>query len=135
MSTVSEIIHDALGHLGVVSATETAEAWQLEDAVRRLNLMMTRWEGSGISVGWVNVDNPDDPMPCPPEAEEAIGYNLALKLRPKYGVEIDPDVIEFARSGKNALMADISTRDAARIVYDLPLGEAETVGDFYTDTV
>lgn len=135
MSTVSEIIHDALGHLGVVSATEAAEAWQLEDAMRRLNLMMTRWEASGIALGWVNVDNPDDQMPCPPEAEEAIGYNLALKLRPKYGVEVDPDVVAFAQSGKSALMADINLRDAARIVYDLPCGEAERVGDFYSDTV
>lgn len=135
MSTVGEVCHDALGHLGVVSATEAAEAWQLEDAMRRLNLMMTRWEASGLSVGWVNVDNPDDPMPCPPEVEETVGYNLALKLRPKYGVEIDPDVVAFAQSGKAALQADIITRDAARIVYDLPRGDAERVGDFYTDAV
>lgn len=134
MSTVAEIIRDALSHLKVVDATETPEAFQVEDGMRALNLMMRRWEASGIAVGWVDVTSPTAALPAPAEAEEAIGYNLALKLRARYGVAVDPDVVEFARSGKLALLADIASRDAARLCYDLPRGEAIAGGDFYTDT-
>lgn len=134
MTAVASIIRDALSHLGVVDATEAPEAYQEEDAIRALNLMMRRWEASGIAVGWVDVDNPDDTLPAPAEAEEAIGFNLALKMAPRYGIEPRQDVVDYARSGKSALMADIASRDSARLSYDLPRAENERYGDFYSDT-
>jgi hypothetical protein len=132
MTAVAVIIRDALSHLKVVDATEAPEAYQLEDAMRALNLMVTRWEASGIALGWVDVTDPDGDLPAPAEAEEALGFNLALKLAPRYGVQPGADVVEFARAGKAALMADIASRDAARLCYDLPAASTARVGDFYT---
>ena len=132
MTAVATIIRDALLHLKVIASDETPEAQQYADGMRQLNLMMRRWEADGIAVGWVDVDNPDDVLPAPAEIEEAIGYNLALKMRPRFGVNIEPDVIEFARAGKMALLADIASRDAARLSYDLPRASSDHAGDFYT---
>lgn len=131
MTSVASIVRDALRHLGVVDATEAPESYQSEDAIRALNLMMRRWEASGIAVGWVDVASPGGTLPAPAEAEEAIGFNLALKLAPGYGVAPRQDVIDYARSGKSALMADIASRDAARLSYDLPGADhGSRLGDF-----
>lgn len=132
MTAVATVIRDALIGLGVLASTEAPEAQQSEDAIRALNLMMRRWEATGIAVGWVDVTSPDDDLPVPPEAEEAVGFSLQMKLAPAYRVQVRPDVIEFARAGLAALQADIASRDAARLSYDLPAAESSRHGDFYT---
>lgn len=79
----------------------------METGIFTLNQMMIRWEANGYSVGWSPVSNPADEMPNVPEADEAIMYNLAIKLRPRYGVSIDPDVFEEARRLKSDVLADV----------------------------
>lgn len=125
MTKVADIIKDALGHLRVIDANEAVEAEDAADAIRALNLMMQRWEGNGIAVGWVNVASPDDMLPAPAAAEEAIGFNLALRLRARYGATLDKDVIESARDGKAALMRDMAMTDGFRLGYDLPRASSE----------
>lgn len=123
MSKVADIIRDALGHLRVLDANEAVEAEDAAEAIRALNLMMRRWEGNNIMLGWSDVSSPDDPMPVPPEAEEAIGYNLALRLRARYGAALDQDVVDNARDGKAALQGDAARSDGFRLRYDLPRAE------------
>ncbi len=107
MSKVSEIVAGALGLLRVLDATEAPEAEDMETGIFTLNQMMIRWEANGYSVGWSPISNPADEMPNVPEADEAIMYNLAVKLRPRYGVSIDPDVFEEARRLKSDVLADV----------------------------
>lgn len=107
MTKVAEIVVDALGLLRVCDATEAPEAEDMATAISTLNKMMVRWEANGYSVGWSPVSNPDDEMPSPPEADEAIYYNLALRLRPRYGVALDEDVLADARRLKSDVLADV----------------------------
>lgn len=107
MATVAEIVSGALGLLRVLDATEAPEAEDMETAISALNMMMVRWEANGYSVGWSPVSNPADVMPNVPEADEAIMYNLAIKLRPRYGVSIDPDVFADASRLKSDVLADV----------------------------
>ncbi len=107
MAKVSEIVAGALGLLRVLDATEAPEAEDMETAISAMNMMMIRWEANGYSVGWSPVANPTDDMPNVPEADEAIMYNLAVKLRPRYGVSIDADVFEEARRLKADVLADV----------------------------
>lgn len=125
MSKVADILRDALGHLRVLDANEAVEAEDAAEGIRALNLMMRRWEANGIALGWADVSSPDDTLPVPAEAEEAIGYNLALRLRARYGAQIDEDLIAAASAGKSALMADVAMADGFRIGYDLPRAESE----------
>lgn len=107
MATVAEIVSGALGLLRVLDATEAPEAEDMETAISALNMMMVRWEANGYSVGWSPVSNPADVMPNVPDADEAIMYNLAVKLRPRYGVSIDPDVFADASRLKSDVLADV----------------------------
>lgn len=123
MAKVIEVIRDALGHLRVLDANEAPPAEDTRDAIRALNLMMRAWETDGLALGWSDVDGPDDVLPVPPEAEEVIGYNLALRLRARYGAVLDGDVVAFARDGMATLSAAVARHDFARLSYpDLPHG-------------
>lgn len=106
MTKVAEIIVGALGLLRVVDSSEAPEAEDSKSAISALNSMMARWEASGYSVGWSPVSIPDEDMPSPIEADDAIIYNLALRLRPLYGATLDPDVVFEARRLKSDVLAD-----------------------------
>lgn len=106
MALVGDIVRGALLKLRVLDAMEAVEAEDSRDAIQALNRMVRRWEADGISLGWSDVANPDDQLPAPPEAEEALIYNLAIKLRPDYGAVLDLDVAEDAKASLDALKAD-----------------------------
>lgn len=106
MAQVQDIVRDALGHLRVIDANAPVKPIDMRDAIRALNLMVRRWEADGLALGWSDVAEPTDALPLPPEAEEAVGYNLALRLRARYGVQIDPDIVALASAGLSALQRD-----------------------------
>lgn len=120
MSTVAQLVRDALMHLGVIDAVQPIKPQDSADAIRALNMMVRRWEADGLALGWVDVESPSNTLPGPPEAEEAIGYNLALRLQARFSTQASSDVIAFAQMGMSSLRADIASRDAARLSYDLP---------------
>ncbi len=107
MMTVGAAVARALRILRVLDSNEAPEAEQMAGAIVALNAMAQRWEANGMTLGWSPVDNTADTLPVPAEAEEAIVFNLALKLRAEYGVSIEPDVIEFAREGLMTLRRDV----------------------------
>lgn len=106
MAQVRDVVRDALGHLGVLDANQAVSAIDMRDAIRALNLMMRRWEANGLALGWSDVEEPTDTLPLPPEAEEAVGFNLAVRLRPRYRVALDADAYLAAGKGLDALRRD-----------------------------
>jgi hypothetical protein len=120
MTKVAEIIVGALGLLRVIDPNEAPEAEDAEGAIASLNRMMARWEANGYSVGWSPVSNPDDDMPTPVETDEAIMYNLAVRLRPFYGVAVDPDVFNEARRLKSDVLADVFSSSPMSMEPGLP---------------
>lgn len=121
MSKVLEIVRDALGHLRVVDADAATDPIDLRDGIRALNLMMRGWEAENLPVGWYDVSSGDDEMPTELAFDEAIGANLAIRLRSKYGATLYADVVQMATDGKALVSAMIASVDFARISYpDLP---------------
>lgn len=135
MTAVAVIIQDALGLLRVCSATEAPEAEDAQTAIRALNAMMAAWAVDGWDLGWVDVRDPADPMPTGVWADEAITYNLAMRLRARYGVSLEQDVIALAASGMATVSAWVARKDETdnepRVRYDdLPAGVYGCRGDF-----
>lgn len=129
MTQVSAIVRDALLHLRVQDAAEAVDAQAMQDGIRALNAMLQRWEADGVSLGWTDVAAPTDTLPAPTEAEEAISYNLAVRLRARYGVALDADVIQMATDGLAALRADVIANSHSRLSYDdLPVGVGQRCG-------
>jgi hypothetical protein len=124
MTQVSAIVRDALLLLGVQDATEAVSAQEMQDGIRELNKLCSRWEADGVSLGWTNVSAATDTLPAPFESEGAVAANLALALQPRYKVPLDANVVQQANDGLAALRADVIANTYSRISYaDLPMGE------------
>lgn len=124
MSKVVEIVRDALSHLRVADADAALDPIDLRDGIRALNLMMHSWEAENLPLGWVDVSGPDDEMPTDFAFDEAIGTNLAIRLRARYGATLDADVVQMATDGKALVSAMCAATDYVRVSYpDLPCSE------------
>jgi hypothetical protein len=89
--------------------------------MRALNLMMRAWEAENLPVGWYDVSHPDEEMPTDFAFDEAIGANLAVRLRSRYGSTLDGDVVQMATDGKALVAAMVAASDFSRVSYpDLP---------------
>ena len=131
MTTVLQIITDAVITLRVQDANEDMEAEMAESAMRVLNRMMRRWEADGTALGWNDVSTLSQTIPLPPEAEQAVVDNLAMLLRASYGVQLDPDVADRAKVGHEALMRDRLV--AAPLVLKTKLRRPGRWWNIYTD--
>lgn len=129
MTQVITVVRHALRLLRVLDAESVPEPQETQDAIAALNRMMTRWEADGLPLGWQNVSQPEDTMPTAPEADDAIGTNLAVKLQPEYGVNLSPLVLAQAQSGLGALRADaMSNQLYITSSPDLPTGQGQFNG-------
>jgi hypothetical protein len=136
VSTVQDITTRALRLLGAVDANESLEAEDSATAILALNAMCRRWEANGMAMGWADVANPSDTMPNPPEADEAIAYNLALRLAPEYQLSPSAAVIEYATEGLRALQRDRLVEMPLVQANDAPCGAGRGMGwNIYTDSL
>jgi len=123
MSLVSTIVRSALLNLKVIDAVAAVPAQDMADAIDILNRMCTRWEASGLAMGWSNVSAPDDTMPSPDEAELAIIYNLSTLLQ-GYARPSDFNlVLDGAQTYLADLRRDRLTEVPLRMTSDLPTPE------------
>lgn len=103
---VGRVILRALRLLSGNGVSTFPDGFTLSGAIATLNAMMARWEANGMALGWSSVDGPSDSLPVPPEAEDAVAHNLAMRLAPEYGVEPRMDVATAATEGIAALRRD-----------------------------
>ena len=120
MTQVAQIVARALRTLRILDAGEAAEAMDMQTAISALNAMMRRWEANGLRLNWVDVSGPEDVMPTPPAAEQAICANLAISLRPEYGAPLEQDVLEAATNGLNELRRDAYVANPITVRLNLP---------------
>lgn len=122
MAKVGTIVKDALDYLGVTDVNEAPEAEDMTTGIRQLNMMLRRWEANHLSLGWQEVSNPDEELQIPPEAEEAVGLNLAVALRARYKIPIGEiqDVFRMAKDGYNALLRDQAVATPIKPILDAP---------------
>lgn len=92
----------------------------METAIEALNAMMQRWEADLLSLGWSPVSGPQDDLPIPVEAEQAVAYCLAVILAPEYGVTPLPSVSQMAVSGYGDLLRDQAVATPIMPILDCP---------------
>ena len=107
MTKAAELITDAFLLIRSNDPGEALEEYDFAQGARVLNRMLRRWEANGLALGWQDVSNPNDVLALPPEAEEPVTYNLAVKLRAIYGATLEQDVISLARNGYAQLLRDV----------------------------
>lgn len=120
MTTAAHVVSRALRLIQVIDQHQDVGAREMETAIVALNAMLRRWEADGISLGWVPVNNPVDVLSLPEEAEEAVAYNLAVKLASEYGVAASATVMEEANDGHHKIARDQMVATPIRPILSAP---------------
>lgn len=118
MTRAITLVNDALGLLRITDPNEAPEPEDASTAIRALNMMMESWEIQGLSLGWRNIGGPQDEMNLPKWAEECVTYNLAIRLRPHYGVPLEPDIVSMADVLRSAVTTKIESGKLCRLTYE-----------------
>ena len=120
MATVESVVTKALRLIRVVDVKQSVKAVDMQTGIEALNDMMTQWESFPLALGWSNVSNPSEEMPVGDYAKVAIQSNLALYLRPEYGVEAEADVIALATNSLAVLRRQYSNANPLSLNLSLP---------------
>jgi hypothetical protein len=121
MTTVVKIVGRSLRLIQVIDPSQDVRPRDMGTAIDALNAMMQRWEADLLSLGWSPVSAPDDEMPIPVEAEQAVAYNLAMTLAPEYGVTPLPGVAQVAVASLNDLWRDQMVATPIQPILDAPI--------------
>lgn len=120
MAKVAAIIARSLRLIGVHDPGEPLEATDAQTGIEALNAMCRRWEANGNAFGWSDVSNPSQDMPSPPELDECLAFNLALKLAPEYDATVPVGVAAQANDLLNDLRRDVAVATPIEPILDVP---------------
>jgi hypothetical protein len=120
MTKAIDLVARSLRILRVQDSNSVTDPTDYATAQIALNAMMRRMEADGVSLGWQDIVSSQDDLPLPPEAEEAVAYLLAVKLRPEYGSTLDPDTVQYAKDGLNQLRRDNEVATPLQPILDAP---------------
>lgn len=86
MATPNDYITRALRMLGVVAEGEVARAEQATDALTVLNAMLASWSNEGVRLELPTLALTDT-VPLPANHDDAITYNLAVRVSAEFGID------------------------------------------------
>jgi hypothetical protein len=96
MATANEVVSRSLRLLGVIASGETIEASVGADALTVLNGMLAEWHGSGIGLPDYSVASLADTLTMDAADQEAVAYQLGLRIAPEYGLTPPPAMVAIA---------------------------------------
>lgn len=100
MTTNVTIISDSLRLIGVIGETQTAEAEQGTNALRKLNQLMETWAAEGVEVGYFAQTATADTCPIPAWAERGVTARLAKALLADYpSAQLSADMLDDEQNG------------------------------------
>ena len=111
--TKRQLVEAAMAEIGLASYAFDLMPEQRELALRRLDSMMAEWNTRGLRLGYPVPDNPADSdidvdSNTPDAAWEAIITNLALRLAPSYGKQVNIETKVTARHAINTILSRAS---------------------------
>ena len=133
MTTMREVVEDALEEINVKTAEVALTNDELQSGIRRCNDMLTEWDDAGIIVGYNPVTNGDDTIEVERNAVGAIKYNLAIRMAPSFTKIVTPSLAKNAEDSlmrlkaSNAFIGDVAFPDT------LPLGSGNECYDVDID--
>jgi|SRR6187551_1582762 len=147
--TKRELVLQAFEEIGYASYVYDLQPEQLQAALRRLDGMMAEWNAIGIRIGYPLPSSPsssdlDDTTAVPDAANSAIYTNLAMRIAPSVGKQVQQETKQAADTGYKALVNKLSHpiemqlsgtlpngagNKSRRQVYIVPPSEKLTTGD------
>lgn len=130
MSTTKRLIcEQAFAELAVAGYVFDLTPEEMQTALTRLDFMLARWEGPGVSLGLgYALPDPligsdlDDESGLPDFAVEPVYLNLAVRLAAVFGKQLTPDTKTGAKTGYDALVTRAATPIEQQMPSTLPRG-------------
>ncbi len=108
MSTILEVIEDALRDINVISEVDPASPEQGKSGLRKLNQMMNLWrETKDIDLGYFDQDATNGTIPIPDWSLLAVTSGLSVVMAPKYGATVSPELAAVAISSIGGVQTKI----------------------------
>lgn len=130
MTTVKEVITDALEDITRLSAEEPIQAVDGQAALRYLNDMMTMWAARDIVLGYTVVSDMGDTVTVAPGAIAGIKAHLSIFLAPKFKLPVSQELFERAKQSWKAILNLVIKSPQRRYPSILPTGS----GNYYPGT-
>jgi hypothetical protein len=96
MATGYSIVNRALRLCKVIDADSAASASEAQDAFDVLNAMLAEWHSDGVGLPDYSFDTLETVLASNAADAEAIAYQLAIRIAPEYGAQLDPLALETA---------------------------------------
>lgn len=114
-----DYVNAAYEELGLANYIFDLEPEQLQTAVNKLDNLMLEWDSRGIKLGYPFASNPsidtiNEETNLPPQANNAIICNLAVRLAPSVGKTPSIDTKVSAYQGLQSLFAQIPVPQMTR---------------------
>jgi hypothetical protein len=128
--TKRQFVEEAFVEIGMANYTFDLQPQQLDTALRRLDAMMATWNAKGIRLGYPLPSSPQDSdldteTQVPDSANEAIVANLAIRIAPGYGKQVQIDTRTTAKLGYDTLLARATFPLEQQFPRTLPLGAGQ----------
>jgi len=125
--TKRQFIEAAFDELGMAAYTFDMQPEQYQSALRRLDAMMADWYERGILLGYPLPGSPqgsslEEQTLVPDRANDAIITNLAVRLAPSYGKQIQPATMTSARYALNTLLVRAARPGVMQFPSQTPAG-------------
>lgn len=99
MSTILEVIDDALRDINVISEVQNASPEQGKFALRKLNQLMNMWrETKDIDLGYFDQDSTAGTIPVPDWSLLAVTSGLSVVIASQYGATVSRELAMVADS-------------------------------------
>lgn len=126
--TKQELVLAAFSRIGYGSSFDIAPE-AIEDATRKMDMMVATWSGAGIKVGYnissvPKTTNSTDNSGVPDAYNETIYINLAKRIAGEYGKRLTPDDLVLAHSSYLSLLNKTVSANTIQLQYPdtLPRG-------------
>ncbi len=125
--TKAQIVADAFGEIALAGHVYDIEPEEMQNALRRLEMMLGNWEGRGITLGYRFATDPgaievDDPSGLQDAAVETVVINLAKRLAAGYGKALSPQQMQDARDSFNVLLRAAAFPPQMQLPGSMPRG-------------
>jgi hypothetical protein len=133
MSSGTEIIQNALQHLGVHSVIAPAGAESISIGKDTLNSMLASWLAVGLDLGCNELAKPGDELAEPLSAKNCIEQNLAIMMAPYFKKEVGRTLYSNAAKTLKEVKKQYQsiTVPKKKVSSTMPLGAGNRRGYFH----
>lgn len=121
--TKRQLIEQAFGELAVKGQAYDIEPEEYELALGRMDAMVATWETKGVRIGYAFGPDIEADSGIPDGAAEAVFLNLAVRIAPGFGKQLQGETRAAAGAAYNAMLIEAAKPREQQFSNTVPRGQ------------